>query len=146
MTADTSRGFPCPQQTKVQYYVKIQLDESSEVDENSVVDISSKKLVDESSVLVENTGLQLEELDEKAVVDQSVFSRKNYVTILWNFKDLCSGGFLTTCLSECYLKAEYQGFLLKYHLFQDKHWFFPKFEHKDFPDSPFTSSKFQYLY
>jgi hypothetical protein len=39
-----------------------------------VVDISSVKLVDESSVIVENTGLKLEELDEKAVVYQSVFS------------------------------------------------------------------------
>jgi hypothetical protein len=58
----------------VQYYIKSQLDESSEVDENSVVDISSLKLVDESSVLVENTDLKLEGLDEKAVVDQSVFS------------------------------------------------------------------------
>ena len=48
---------------------------SSEVDESSVEDISSVKLVDESSVLVENTGLKLEELDEKAVVYQSVFSR-----------------------------------------------------------------------
>jgi hypothetical protein len=60
-----------PQLTKVQYYNKIQLDESSGVDENSVVDISSLKLVDESSVLVENTSLKL---DEKAVVYQSVFS------------------------------------------------------------------------
>ena len=59
---------------KVQYYTKRQFYESSEVDENSVVDISSVKLVDESSVLVKNTGLKLEELDEKAVVDQSVFS------------------------------------------------------------------------
>ena len=62
-----------PQQTKVQYYTKSQFYESSEVDENS--DIGSAKLVDESSVLVENTGLKLEELDEKAVVYQSAFSR-----------------------------------------------------------------------
>ena len=33
-----------------------------------VVVISSVKLVDESSVNVKNTGLKLEELDEKAVV------------------------------------------------------------------------------
>ena len=39
--------------------------ESSEVDENSVEDVSSVKLVDESSVLVDNTGLKLEELDKK---------------------------------------------------------------------------------
>ena len=58
----------------VQYYTKIQLYESSEVDENSVVDINSVKLVDESSVVVENTNHKLEGLDEKAVVDQSVFS------------------------------------------------------------------------
>ena len=38
------------------------------MDENSVVDISSVKIEDESSVLVENTGLNLEELDEKAIV------------------------------------------------------------------------------
>jgi hypothetical protein len=79
--ADPSRGFaPAPPvvshrtMNKVQYYIEIQLDESSVVDENSVVDISSLKLVDESSVLVENTDLKLEGLDEKAVVDQSVFS------------------------------------------------------------------------
>jgi hypothetical protein len=35
------------------------------VDENSVVDKNSVKLVDESSVVVENTGLKLEEVDEK---------------------------------------------------------------------------------
>ena len=34
--------------------------------------VSSVKLVDKSSVLVERTGLKLEELDEKAVVYQSV--------------------------------------------------------------------------
>ena len=44
------------------------------VDENSVVDRNSIKLVDESSVVVENTGLKLEEVDEKTVVYQSVFS------------------------------------------------------------------------
>ena len=44
------------------------------VDENSVVDRNSIKLVDESSVVVQNTGLKLEGLDEKAVVDQRVFS------------------------------------------------------------------------
>ena len=44
------------------------------VAENSVVERSSIKLVDESSVLVENTGLKLEKLDEKAIVYQSVFS------------------------------------------------------------------------
>ena len=44
------------------------------VAENSVVDKSSIKPVDKSSVLVKNTGLKLEELDEKAVVYQSVFS------------------------------------------------------------------------
>jgi hypothetical protein len=46
------------------------------VDENSVVDRNSIKLVDESSVVVENTGLKLEEVDEKTVVYQSVFSQK----------------------------------------------------------------------
>jgi hypothetical protein len=45
------------------------------VDENSVVDRNSIKLVDESSVVVENTGLKLEEVDEKTVVYQIVFSR-----------------------------------------------------------------------
>ena len=44
------------------------------VDENSGVDRNSVKLVDESSVVVQNTGLKLEGLDEKAVVDQRVFS------------------------------------------------------------------------
>jgi hypothetical protein len=44
------------------------------VDESSVVDRNSEKLVDEISVVVQNTGLQPEELDEKAVVAQSVFS------------------------------------------------------------------------
>ena len=59
---------------KVQYYIETQLDESSEVDKNSGVDRNSVKLVDESSVVVQNTGLKLEGLDEKAVVDQRVFS------------------------------------------------------------------------
>ena len=59
---------------KVQYYIKTQLDESSEVEENSGVDRNSVKFVDESSVVVQNTGLKLEGLDEKAVVDQRVFS------------------------------------------------------------------------
>ena len=60
---------------KVQYYyTKSQFYESSDVDKNSVLVIRSVKLVDESSVLVENTGLKLEELDEKAIVYQSVFS------------------------------------------------------------------------
>ena len=59
---------------KVQYYINFQLDESSEVDKNSGVDRNSVKLVDESSVVVQNTGLKLEGLDEKAVVDQRVFS------------------------------------------------------------------------
>ena len=44
------------------------------MDKNSVVDIRSVKLVYKSSVVVENTGLKLEELDEKTVVYQSVFS------------------------------------------------------------------------
>ena len=44
------------------------------VDENSVVDRNSEKLVDESSVVVQNTGIQPEGLDEKAVIDQSAFS------------------------------------------------------------------------
>ena len=46
------------------------------VDKNSVVDRNSEKLVDEISVVVQNTGLQPEELDEEAVVAQSVFSHK----------------------------------------------------------------------
>ena len=44
------------------------------VDENSVVNRNSIKLVDESSVVVQNTGLKLEEVDKKTVVYQSVFS------------------------------------------------------------------------
>ena len=63
-----------PEEEKVQYYIKIQLDESSEVDKNSGVDRNFEKLVDKSSVVVQNTGLKLEELDEKAAVDQRVFS------------------------------------------------------------------------
>ena len=59
---------------KIQYYIKTQLDESSEVDKNSGVDRNSVKIVDENSVVVQNTGLNLEGLDEKAVVDQRVFS------------------------------------------------------------------------
>ena len=45
--------------------------------ENSVVDISSVKLVDESSVLLENT-VKLEELDKKAVysIPKCVFPYK----------------------------------------------------------------------
>jgi hypothetical protein len=37
-------------------------------------------------------------------------------------------------LSGCQIKAEIKGFLLMYRLFQYKHWFFPNFELKDFPD------------
>ena len=59
---------------KVQYHIRSQLDESSEVDRNSGVDRNSVKLVDESSVGVQNTGPKLEGLDEKAAVDQRVFS------------------------------------------------------------------------
>ena len=44
------------------------------VDNNSCVDGNSVKFVDESSVVVQNTGLKLEGLDEKAAVDQRVFS------------------------------------------------------------------------
>ena len=65
---------------KVQYYIRSQLDESSELDENSGVDRNSVKLVDESSVVVQNTGLKLEGLDEKAAVDQRVFSLFNCST------------------------------------------------------------------
>ena len=64
---------------KVQYYIKTQLDESSEIDENSGVDRNSVKLVDECSVVVQNTGLKLEGLDEKTVVDQRVFSQNNHM-------------------------------------------------------------------
>ena len=61
-------------------------------------------------------------------------------------------GFLTLCLlwhghalmimprplSGCQIKAEINGFLLKHRLFQHKHWFFPIFELKDFPELTFT--------
>ena len=62
-------------------YTKSQFYKSSEVDKNLVVDISSVKLVDKSSVLIENT-VKLEELDEKAVVYQSLFSLIKYVAAL----------------------------------------------------------------
>ena len=52
------------------------------VDENSVVDRNSIKLVDESSVVVENTGLKLEEVDEKTVVYQSVVSRYSKAAVV----------------------------------------------------------------
>ena len=42
--------------------------------QNSILDISSVKPVDESSVLVKNTGLFVQELDKKAVIYQSAFS------------------------------------------------------------------------
>jgi hypothetical protein len=45
------------------------------VDVNSVVNRDSIKLVDESLVVVQNTGLKLKEVDEKTVVYQRVFSR-----------------------------------------------------------------------
>ena len=81
MFADPRRGFnptpPVGSHGTLQYYTKSQFYESSEVDENSVVGINSVKLVDKSSVLVENTGLKLEELDKKAVVYQSVFSQNS---------------------------------------------------------------------
>ena len=60
------------------YYTIIQCYESSEVDKNSVVDIRSVKLVHESSVVVENTGLKLEELDKTAVVYQIVFTLRDH--------------------------------------------------------------------
>ena len=50
------------------------------VDENSVVDRNSEKLVDESSVVVQNTSLQPKGLDEKAVIDQSAFSLWSWQT------------------------------------------------------------------
>ena len=53
---------------KVQYYINFQFDESSEVDKRSGVDRNFVKLEDESSVVVENTGLT------QAVVYQRVFS------------------------------------------------------------------------
>ena len=57
------------------------------VDKNSVVDRNSAKLVDESSVVVQNTGLKLEGLDEKAAVDQRVFSHliMGYFFHFWIF-------------------------------------------------------------
>ena len=36
--------------------------------------------------------------------------------------------------SGCHFKAEYQGFFLRYCLFQYKHWFLPNFKLKIFPD------------
>ena len=57
---------------KVQYCIR-----SSEVDKNSGVDRNSVKLVDESSVIVQNTGLKLEGLDKKAAVERRVFSLFN---------------------------------------------------------------------
>ena len=53
---------------KVQFYTKSQFYKISEVDKNSVVEISSVRLVDKSSVSVKNTDLNLEELAEKAVI------------------------------------------------------------------------------
>ena len=44
-------------------------------------------------------------------------------------------------LSGCQIKAEIKGFLLRYRLFQYKHWFFPYFELKDFPEYTFTPCK-----
>ena len=41
-------------------------------------------------------------------------------------------------LSGCQIKAEIKGFLLRYRLFQYKHWFLPIFELKDFPEYTFT--------
>ena len=41
-------------------------------------------------------------------------------------------------LSGCQIKAEIKGFLLRYCLFQYKHWFFPNFDLNHFPDSAFT--------
>ena len=49
------------------------VDKSSEVDKNAGIDRNSVKLVYESSVVVETTGLMLEGLDEKAVVYQKCF-------------------------------------------------------------------------
>ena len=49
------------------------IDKISEVEENAGVDRNSVKLVDESSVVVENTGLKLEALHKKAVVYQKCF-------------------------------------------------------------------------
>ena len=41
-------------------------------------------------------------------------------------------------LSGCQIKAKIKGFLLRYRLFQYKHWFLPIFELKDFPELTFT--------
>ena len=41
-------------------------------------------------------------------------------------------------LSGCQIKAEIKGFQLMYRLLQCKHWFFPNFELKDFPELTFT--------
>ena len=38
----------------------------------------------------------------------------------------------------CKIKAEIKGFLLRHCLFQYKHWFYPIFEFKDFPELNFT--------
>ena len=43
---------------------------------DDVVDRNSVKLIDKSSVVVENAGLKLEDLDKNAVVYQSMFSRR----------------------------------------------------------------------
>ena len=43
---------------------------------DDVVDRNSVKFIDKSSVVVENTGLKLEELDKNAVAYQSMFSRR----------------------------------------------------------------------
>jgi hypothetical protein len=51
---------------------EVQFYESSDVAENSVVGISSLKLVDKSLVLVKNAGLKWEELDVKAVISRSL--------------------------------------------------------------------------
>jgi hypothetical protein len=50
---------------KVQYYTKSQFYESFETDENSVIDISSVKLVDENSVLVKKYWPQAERVRQK---------------------------------------------------------------------------------
>ena len=62
--------------SSVLYQNSVRKLESSEVDENSGVDKNSVKLVDVSSVVVENTGLKREGLDKKAVIYQSAFSLK----------------------------------------------------------------------
>ena len=45
--------------------------------------------------------------------------------------------------SGCQIKAEIKGYLLGSHLFHYRHWFFPNFELKDFPD--LTSTPCTYL-